>query len=599
MTSSHSSDHSARKSGQTIKREAAKLAWQVIGEEFGDGDLEKNHVYVYRQLLESLSNSDGAPAGCELGFDGLADDDGSPRCWTAAVAQQCIGLLASTNEFFPEALGFNMAYETLPYHLLVTSRELRELGIDDYYFALHVTIDNPDSGHAALALEAVERFLLGVKERDGDLAMEQMWKRVQADVILADGLPTTPCSPIDLQPKSSKASSSSSLISPVTDVESHMVSLLARKAGAAEKMHCPSRLLIQDHTIEHWLEPTTWTTDKGLVFLRALGEKKPWVVQGDCARSRLVRELEWGGRMFGAFTCEETALVKRWITLLGQENIRPSKEHGTYQSFVGESGKGVPREGFSRFDRRSRENLFKPGDAKDLEAVLRRFVLPQIPPPSSLENLIARGSCYTTSHGDPRNLAALWFTSISLLELFPLSPSKFATPLGAAVLRAIRAQLGFPSLHRSENICAGMDSVRDGDGIDAGASLGLWELGIIVCRRRGYEVPGEFSKLADSIEQHSKTATFCADMLELRTRPYRQQALLLGCTCGFTVHLYSSPAIALSLDVAQRARMEQICRDVVAGLHAAVETGRTSTHTWWSDFVRGFYRAEKEITTLA
>ena len=40
---------------------------------------------------------------------------------------------------------------------------------------------------------------------------------------------------------------------------------------------------------------------------------RPWVRRGDSARSRLVQELSWGGKMFGSFTQNEVEAVKRWI----------------------------------------------------------------------------------------------------------------------------------------------------------------------------------------------------------------------------------------------------------------------------------------------
>ena len=146
-------------SAGALERRVAKMAWQVISEEFGDGDLSKNHIYLYHRLCQTLQlgrvETGMSQPGHTVGFDGLASDQGSPRAWAAAIAQQTIGLLSGTGSFFPEALGFNMAYECLPYHLLVTSIELRELKIDDYYFAIHVTIDNADSGHSAMARIAV------------------------------------------------------------------------------------------------------------------------------------------------------------------------------------------------------------------------------------------------------------------------------------------------------------------------------------------------------------------------------------------------------------------------------------------------------------
>jgi len=175
---------------------STKNAWQVMSEEFGDGDLRKHHVWVYEALMRSL-NSEGASStpGYEWGFDGFREGEGIPRCWTAAVSQQLIGLHA--NEFLPEALGFNMAYEALPYHLLVTTGELKELKMDNYYFALHVTIDNADSGHAPVARVAVENYLASVREREGEEAEAAAWRKVQAGFILAEGLPTTPSEPVE------------------------------------------------------------------------------------------------------------------------------------------------------------------------------------------------------------------------------------------------------------------------------------------------------------------------------------------------------------------------------------------------------------------
>ena len=68
------------------ERRAAKLASQVMSEEFGDGDLSKNHVHIYNGLLKRLDGA--ASTGDEPGFDGLSKDERIPRCWIAAVAQQ-------------------------------------------------------------------------------------------------------------------------------------------------------------------------------------------------------------------------------------------------------------------------------------------------------------------------------------------------------------------------------------------------------------------------------------------------------------------------------------------------------------------------------
>lgn len=523
--------HSSR-----TERDPAKLAWQVISEEFGDGDLQKNHVHVYHQLVQSLSA--GAPSGDVAGFDGLAEDGGSPRCWSAAVAQQCVGLLAGAAEgdSFPEALGFNMAYETLPFHLLVTSYELRELRIDDYYFALHITIDNPDSGHGAMARLAVEQYLVGVEKRDGKETAERMWRRVQAGVLLAEGLPTTPSGPVEFgwdqgghRWRPIPAVSPAPAPRPASSVEHNMVELLHRKAKASEHMHCPSRLQFAGQTLEQWLDPLAWTSERGLAFLRALADKRPWVVKGDDAKSRLVRELQWGGRMFGAFSDMEVKATRSWIVGLGEDSELSTV--GAYQRYIGEAvtltsntssaqltvrtGDALHSTAPSRFSQAASTLLPHP-TAETLDFVLSRLTsASSLPPVSSLPSHLQ---------------AALLLISLSLLDLFPLHPAKFASPVGCTVLRIIRAQLGFPALHRTEDICSGTDEVD---------LKGLWEVAEEHFRSARFTLPGSLVELAAVVEadqsaEAREVAELCADLLVLRLHPYKQAPLLLGFTAGMT-----------------------------------------------------------------
>jgi hypothetical protein len=65
----------------------------------------------------------------------------------------------------PEAIGFNLGYEQLPLHLLISAYELNELGIDPYYFTLHITIDNTALGHAKKALQGLVGTLPRLSDR--------------------------------------------------------------------------------------------------------------------------------------------------------------------------------------------------------------------------------------------------------------------------------------------------------------------------------------------------------------------------------------------------------------------------------------------------
>lgn len=84
------------------------------------------------------------PAAYDPSFISASLDLGEARCWKAALAQLTVSTFP--DQFLPEALGFNMSYETMPLHLLISVNELKELKLDPYYFVLHIAIDNSHSG---------------------------------------------------------------------------------------------------------------------------------------------------------------------------------------------------------------------------------------------------------------------------------------------------------------------------------------------------------------------------------------------------------------------------------------------------------------------
>ncbi|OLV64813.1 iron-containing redox enzyme family protein, partial [Acinetobacter baumannii] len=110
-------------------------------EELGLGEPKANHVCIYDDLLRSLGLDS---------FDLLLEDE----YYHQAVVQLALGY--APPEFIPEIVGFNLGYEQLPLHLLISNYELAELGIDSKYFNLHITIDNIDNGHAYKAIKVIE-----------------------------------------------------------------------------------------------------------------------------------------------------------------------------------------------------------------------------------------------------------------------------------------------------------------------------------------------------------------------------------------------------------------------------------------------------------
>lgn len=119
-------------------------------EELGDGQPDKNHVLLFDKLLREHECAQ---------HDALPD-----RYYLQGTLQLAMGQQVA--HFLPEIIGYNLGYEQPPLHLLITAHELNELGIDPYYFTLHITIDNADSGHASQARRAVLDNMPVIGDRD-------------------------------------------------------------------------------------------------------------------------------------------------------------------------------------------------------------------------------------------------------------------------------------------------------------------------------------------------------------------------------------------------------------------------------------------------
>ncbi|MEO7580307.1 MAG: iron-containing redox enzyme family protein, partial [Massilia sp.] len=112
-------------------------------EELGNGVPENNHALIYRELLEEHGCNQWQALGDEYFVQGLVQ----------------LTLARHAHDFLPELIGYNLSYEQLPLHLMITAFELDELGIDPHYFSLHMTADNANNGHARKAWEAAEQLL--------------------------------------------------------------------------------------------------------------------------------------------------------------------------------------------------------------------------------------------------------------------------------------------------------------------------------------------------------------------------------------------------------------------------------------------------------
>jgi hypothetical protein len=238
-------------------------------EELGDGAADKNHVVIYRALM------------ARYGLDSLENlhDD----LYTQGVIQ--LALASSAEDYLPEVIGFNLGYEQLPLHLLISAYELNELGLDPYYFQLHVTVDNPDTGHAKRAVQAV----LDNLPRLGDA--DEFWRRVRQGYQL------------------SNAGIGSTDVIAGFDIEREVVHIFSHKSAAGQGAHSDYCRVAGRH-INDWLA----RKEDIPAFLGAL-QKAGWIKRGAPVEESRFWGLLQGPRaeMFGVFSPYELQLIHDWI----------------------------------------------------------------------------------------------------------------------------------------------------------------------------------------------------------------------------------------------------------------------------------------------
>lgn len=238
-------------------------------EELGEGDPRANHVAMYERLLTEH--------GCDS-VEGLTDEQ-----YVQGAIQ--LGLAFGGDRFLPEIVGFNLGYEQLPLHLLITAYEFNELGLDPYYFTVHVTGDNAHSGHARKAMDSVRQ--LWPVLQDG----EAFARRLRRGYLLNDlGAGT-----LD--------------VIHGFDLETELCRILADKSAWGQHAHS-DYCRIAGRTVNDWLQDPAQAPG----LLRAL-EQTGWLRRGAAPEeSRFWRLLQGDrGEMFGVFNAYEQQVLADWI----------------------------------------------------------------------------------------------------------------------------------------------------------------------------------------------------------------------------------------------------------------------------------------------
>lgn len=254
-------------------------------EELGDGHPAQNHVVLYQRLLTSYGADD---------LPELTDEH-----YVQGTLQLAMGYHA--DEFLPELIGYNLGYEQLPLHLLITAFELDELAIDPYYFILHVTIDNASTGHARKAVQALLNTLPAGGNSTDFLERVSLGYRLN-----------------DLGIKVSD-------IVENFDLEHSLVAMLERKSIFGRHLHSDF-CSIGGKTVNEWLMKPGQMSG----FLQALVDND-WVKRHESPeQSRFWRLIDGNDAlMFGVFNPREKQLIFDWIGghwLNHGENIHSSAD---------------------------------------------------------------------------------------------------------------------------------------------------------------------------------------------------------------------------------------------------------------------------------
>lgn len=471
-------------------RHVTKDAWQVFSEELGDGDLKKHHVFIYNQLLADIGSS--LPPAHSIDFIHPRHGLDNVNVWKAGVSQLLISLFP--HEFLPEILGYNLHFEGITLSTLKLAHEVKEVKIDASYFLLHVTIDNADSGHSAIALQAIRKLLDTVKAMHGDAAVQQTWKRIQAGYTLSEQC--------DFSVSPSPVASPKKQETFRTGLAGKVAEIFAAKARAANKLHCGSRMKIGHRSLEEWLDPEAIREEVWQIeFLEALSNFRPLIKKGNPEDSKLIRELCWGGKMFGSFTHKEVEVIRRWIVELSDH------QPDFYWSFTGR-------------DKQSLASLGPDGtsDIRWTYPVFSGVARDPIELPVSV-NMSVQHLVPPVTRNNVSKWLPLWFTQQCLLESFVAVPSRSADVLHCAVVRLLRCQYGFDM---ERDVVDGMDEARRTD------TMGLVNIGMELAQACGVKPP---ATLHEVLERWP--CRFSLDMLHLAMRPVANRDLLLGMMTGF------------------------------------------------------------------
>lgn len=524
-------------------RSITRHAWQTLSEELGDGDLEKNHIFIYRELLRVVGVQ--LPASYDASFILERHGMNNPQIWKAALAQLLISLFP--NDFLPEILGFNLHFERLSHQTLKASKELPEFGISGLYYSLHISIDNGHSGHSAMAVAIVNQYLEYVSKINPE-SVQETWSRIQSGYLLSQSLDGKET---------------------MQTFEFTVAGMLSDKAQLSRQIHCGSRVRIHEQTLTDWLTSHNKYNDaeSKTKFLSALANARPWIIKGDSGRSRLIRELSWKGKMFGAFTNSEVHLLRTWIDSLVPKDV--PNDVGYWQMVGHRCTSGEPGQ-----DIAIDHPVCSSSAVPDYRIRQEQSFVPQAPIDASTLHIQA--------------LLPLWFAHVSILENVVNSPFHTIDNLTSYIVKILHAEMGY---NLDSAGVAGMDE-QLGD-----SSLDLVAIGVQMILHHGLPEPECLNDVLSSATVEYSNAIECSlSVLGWSMVPIHNEAFLVGLARAFldlevavlsrSDLLPSKARLALRQIVAQKQHCFDLCLEILQ-----------MNRYQFCQFLVGYYMAREQLQT--
>lgn len=157
-----------------VETEVGTLLFKIFTDEIGNGDTQLNHPNIYRDLMKQMGIDLPDFRTREFAMNDLFDDESFevPAFW--------LSISQFPRSFLPESLGLNLAMELSGVGgAYRTARdELRHYKFSTLFVDLHNTIDNASSGHSAMALEAIEKYMEEILPTASPSTVETHWQRV-------------------------------------------------------------------------------------------------------------------------------------------------------------------------------------------------------------------------------------------------------------------------------------------------------------------------------------------------------------------------------------------------------------------------------------